>query len=358
MRIRARISTTVRKRCTVGLAVALTATALAGCGNAGKISTESDRNGCAVTALPESTGDSYSRAERVSASGEYVAGHDRAENVVLWHDTDRDVVMKDAGIVQIGGVTAKGTVAVAETSESSSVFDDGEQTRLANEADLSVVTDMNESGEVIGYATLVDDVVAESPLYPLRWEAGSTEPVALDVKDGDWASAEVVTDDGTALGYQQPEGESSRAVPWRWETDGDGEQLPLLPIAEEKSALPIDASGDWVVSTGMDGVGGYRWKLSDPDSATKLDDDLIVTSIDSRGRVYGSLSEGDGFGAPVMQDGDEVVELPILRGTAEKPRGLVFDASRDGSVLVGSSTLDHNHRNDFDIEHAVTWTCR
>lgn len=144
-------------------------------------------------------------------------------------------------------------------------------------------TDLNESGVVVGWSWLADDVTVRA----FRW----TEPtgmVALGSLGGD-AQAAAVDESGRIVGWSETADGEQHAVLWR--AGGSIVDLGTLPGDEWSEALAITDDGTVLgVSAGADGIGrrSFVWDEALGARALSLPDGLVASDLNDAGWIVGN----------------------------------------------------------------------
>lgn len=218
-----------------------------------------------------------------------------------------------------------GTSRDLESDATFSVWHDGEYTEV-NAGGHPTLLDVNDSGDVLGYADSIiwrytdgrlqylkapdgsSEVTAaaigadgtvvggtsDEPARPVKWSPGSVTATELDLDGHDHGTAVDIAADGTIVGTV---GDGDTATDaWRWDADGKGREffgsktlpgLPRVEVAGDSEAVSV--TGDWVRFTVGGGLGWYRVNLADPDNPRKLK--MRSALLDEYGREYGSKKD-------------------------------------------------------------------
>lgn len=143
--------------------------------------------------------------------------------------------------------------------------------------------DLNESGVVVGWSWLADDVTVSG----FRW----TEPtgmVALGSLGGD-AQAAAVDESGRIVGWSETADGEQHAVLWR--AGGSIVDLGTLPGDEWSEALAITDDGTVLgVSAGADGIGrrSFVWDEAMGIRALALPDGFVASDLNDAGWMVGN----------------------------------------------------------------------
>jgi hypothetical protein len=187
---------------------------------------------------------------------------------------------------------------------------------------------INEAGVAVGFATKFDATGLNDGQRALRWNAGSTMPIELQVLGTDpngstFSKAYTLNETGTAVGWLtkydgQGVNQGDRAVTWN--PSGQVTELALLPSATSSKAFDISNSG---VSVGSivtpSSAAAVYWTnagsavdlnaLTAPTSGWRLEQALAVSDTGWITGI-GKFDDGPG-GAPEPYDRVFMLQVPI-----------------------------------------------
>lgn len=287
----------------------------------------------------------FSYTSGISPDGDYVSGYFSVDPVetnreaVVWHDDEAHSLgipdeatayaVNDSGLAVGQNITPDWEIQPY-------VAQDGEATQVPGIRHGSA-TGVNDGGDVVGER---NDNWLESE--PFVWRDGADEVEDLPAPDGAYAAvAADISDDGAIVGWY--ESEDHEILPYSWDVDGEGRELPLPDGLEPDADVRVhQVTGDWAV--GRAGDTAVRWNLSTDAAPEELDADS-AHGVSADGWVVGN----DGNRAVLITD-DEVVELPSL-GTNPRP-ARASGISADGTIISGH--IDHPDVHEFV---PVAWRC-
>jgi hypothetical protein len=294
-------------------------------------------------ALPAGVGSAI--ATGVDPTGRRIIG-DADNRTILW--TDGQPTLLPAEAVGAEAVNSSGTVVGTVMTGGGNhawVYREGRVSRLpVPSGGAAEQVSINEAGDIAG--TL-------SRTSPIVWPAD--RPGTYTVLDAPAASVvSVIGDNGVMVGYVEGVG------PYRWDTDGSGRPLALLPGVATGSA--VDLAGNW--ATGLlewstsepvagfsippGGLAAVRWNLTTGE-VTSAGVDGRPAGIDAAGRILMPES-------PPRLIGLDNVVLPLPPDRAF--HRTVARGMTDTGIVVGAAATDDKDPNAGPYRsQPLRWIC-